>query len=255
MLSLVFSDRRFFINLITVLAMLIFSHPLSAQIDSLVENLIAEDDEQGNIIDWIEMLSANPVDINTISETYLSELPFLSQRQVLLILENRPFANKTDLSRLLGKSTYAKIRPFIVISRFHRYPRLILTHRQGHQLEKNRAITTHIFTGSPYESLTRLRIKATAEISAGFLIQKDAGERRLDDHACGYLAWDPEKLPLKIIAGNFYCHSAEGLLLSGSYLPSAKTLTGAAPVNSVCVLKPFLSGNESDGFFGGAIAI
>jgi hypothetical protein len=244
------SNRFYFF---TYLFIFVLSHTLNAQIDSLAESLIHEDDEQGDLLEWIDLLETSPVDINTASEKNLNELPFLNSDQVELILRNRPFSTKKEISDILGKTTYLQIRSFIVLNKSLRLPQWTVTHRQQHTLEKNRAMKDNLFLGTDYETLTRLQVKLPGHISGGVLTQKDKGEARFDDHFSGYLTWNPPEFPLKIIAGNFNVHSAEGLIFSAAYLPSKRTLIEGPIQMQSGILKPNLSSNECDGFSGVAL--
>ena len=164
------------------LFIILFSFPLQAQIDSLAEEMMEEDDEQGHLIEWIETMTADPLDINNAPKKILTDFPFLTAAQVDLILANRPFSRKTEIAGILGKSTYQRIRPFVELKKAKPFLQARLTQRWQYVLEKTRAFKEGIFTGTPFESMTRLRINSSGSLSAGLLIQKDVGEPRFDDH-------------------------------------------------------------------------
>jgi len=227
--------------------------PLQAQIDSLAEEMMEEDDEQGHLIEWIETMTADPLDLNNAPKKILTDFPFLTAAQVDLILKNRPFSRKTEIARLLGKSTYQRIRPFVELKKTKPFLQARLTQRWQYVLEKTRAFKEGIFTGAPFESMTRLRIKIPGILSAGLLIQKDVGEPHFDDHLSAYFCWNAAAYPLKFIAGNFYIHCAEGLLFSSSYLSSESGLVRKPAQIKNVQLKPMLSASESSGFWGTAL--
>jgi hypothetical protein len=134
-----------------------------------------------------------------------------------------------------------------------KYPKISIIHRFQHTLEKNEALIRKIFVGSPFESYTRVKASLYSNLSVGVLSQKDVGELDFTDHYSGYISWNLSKFPLKIIFGNFFIRSGEGLLLSGPFsLP--KTAYIKSPSMKKCLqARPFLSANEYDGFWGGAI--
>jgi hypothetical protein len=136
-----------------------------------------------------------------------------------------------------------------------RYPKISLTHRFQYTLEKNNALSKSIFIGSPFESYTRLRINLYKNLSTGFLMQKDVGERNLYDHLSGFLSWNHPTYPFKILLGNFYIRSAEGLLLSGPFSLPKNALIVKSSSSRYIQTRPFLSSNEYDGFWGGAIEV
>jgi len=135
------------------------------------------------------------------------------------------------------------------------YPKISLTHRFQYTLEKNNALSNKIFIGSPYESYTRFRTRLYKNLSAGILIQKDIGEKNLYDHLSGFVAWNHPIYPIKILLGNFYIRGAEGLLLSGPFSLPKIALIKKPSSNRYLQARPFLSSNEYDGCWGGAIEI
>jgi len=217
--------------------------------------MMKEDDEQGHLLEWIETLADDPLDLNNAPKKILCDFPFLTTAQIDLILERRPFTSKAEVARLLGKSTYQRIRALIVLKKTKSLFQAKLTQRWQYVLEKTRAVKEQIFTGTPLESMTRLRIKFRDFLSVGLLIQKDIGEARFDDHLSGYICWDPANSLFKIIAGNFYIHCAEGLLFSSSYLGSEIGLIRKPALINNVRLKPLISTSENSGFRGTALQL
>jgi hypothetical protein len=136
-----------------------------------------------------------------------------------------------------------------------RYPGISLTHRFQYTLERNEALTDHIFIGSPFESYTRLKINLYKNLSTGLLIQKDVGEKSLYDHLSGFLSWNHPGYPIKIIIGNFYIRGAEGLLLSGPFSLPKNALIVKSSSSRYVQARPFMSSNEYDGFWGGVVEV
>ena len=135
------------------------------------------------------------------------------------------------------------------------YPKILFTHRYQYTLEKNNAISNHIFIGSPFESYTRLRVGIFKNISAGALIQKDVGEQNFFDHYSTFISWKHPTYPYKIILGNYYIRGAEGLLLSGPFSLPLSAIVKKPSSSRYLESRPLLSSNEYDGFWGGVIEI
>lgn len=135
------------------------------------------------------------------------------------------------------------------------YPKILLTHRFQSTIEKNHAISDHIFIGSSFESYTRFRVGISKNISAGVLIQKDVGEQNFFDHYTAFISWKHPTHPYKITLGNYYIGCAEGLLLSGPFSLPASAIVKKPSSKKYLESRPFLSSNEYDGFWGGVIEI
>jgi len=134
-----------------------------------------------------------------------------------------------------------------------RYPKISLTHRFQYPLEQIQGISRKLFIGSRFESYTRLRLKLYKNLSTGILLQKDIGEKSIYDHLSGFVSWTHPGYPIKILLGNFYIRGAEGLLLSGPFSLPKSALIAKSSSNRYVQARPFLSSNEYDGFFGGAV--
>jgi hypothetical protein len=211
------------------------------------------EEDQTNIKDWLEILSTNPVDINSASRKNLEKIPFLSFTHIELILKFRPFLKKAEVRKILGKETYHFILPFIQLKKPDYFPKINVRHRLQYTLNRNRAFVENIFLGSPYESYSRIRLKVQKNLSGGLLIQKDPGERNYADHFSGYISWQYPHYPLNLIIGNYYIHCAEGLLLSAPFsLPKSSFIFNSSYNKHLRVMSS-LSSNESDGFLGGVL--
>jgi hypothetical protein len=226
---------------------------LKAQTDSIPEMIFDVEEEETNIKDWLEILSANPVDINSASRETLEKIPFLSLTQIETIINFRPFFKKADVRRILGKEVYQFILPFIQLKKPAYFPKIDIRHRLQYTLNKKQGFIENIFLGSPYESYSRIRLKMQKNLSGGVLIQKDPGERNYTDHISGYISWQYPKHSLNLIVGNYYIHCAEGLLLSAPFSLPKSTFIFNPSFNKHLRVIPSLSSNESDGFLGGVV--
>ncbi len=226
---------------------------LKAQTDSIPEMIFDVEEEETYIKDWLEILSTNPVDINSASRETLEKIPFLSLTHIEIILNFRPFFKKAEVRRILGKDVYKFIFPFIQLKKPEYFPKVDIRHRLQYTLNKNRAFLENIFQGSPYESYSRIRLKMQKNLSGGVLIQKDPGERDYTDHLSGYISWQYPNHPLNLIIGNYYIHCAEGLLLSAPFSLPKSTIIFNPSYNKHHRVIPSLSSNESDGFLGAVV--
>jgi hypothetical protein len=228
----------------------VLNSSLLAQLEPLVEITSELEEENNNLNEWIEDLQTNPLDLNNASNEALMNFPFFSKTEVETVLEHRPFRNRTQLRVLLGEHTYKKIRSFIVIKHTPSFPQLSLTQRIQIPFQSNLGTRRGKYLGNSMENLSRIRIKTTKNISAGFLIQKDPGELSYFDHYSAFLSWDIRHIPMKIILGNYYISCAEGLVLAAPFALPKSGLAGFKTKLTPLKVRPFLSSNEYSGFFG-----
>jgi hypothetical protein len=128
--------------------------------------------------------------------------------------------------------------------------KLNLLQRMQYTLEKNFGLQSGKYLGTPYEAFTKLRFEYNHTFKAGFLLQKDVGERQLYDHICGFIQWQDYGTGFKLILGNFNIHIGQGLVLSAPYsvprsFSADAVMKQRRPNGFFC-----LSSNESVGFEG-----
>ncbi len=172
-------------------------------------------------------------------------------------------AQEDSLSRILddiedegtGINSWLEVISEQFLSREKSNPQISFIQRLQYTLEKNKGLSKNIYLGSPFESYSKLRLSLHKNVSAGILIQKDVGELSFTDHYSGYISWSHPKNYIKIILGNFFIRAGDGLLLSGPFSPPKISLIKRQSLNRLNQIRSFLSSNEYDGFWGGAIEL
>jgi len=225
------------------------------QSESLPELLSDGETDQSELNEWIAHLEANPIDINNDTPDALMEIPYLTKAHIDSILHYRPFKYKSQIRTVLGYDMYKLIRPFIMVKKSVQFFQMVVSQRLRYSLNHSKGFLEKIYLGTVFETLTRIRLKVSRNFSSGFLIQKDPGEISYSDHSTSFVSWHPNTLPIQITLGNYLVHCAEGLLLSSTYSLPKIALVSPARVHRTLRLKPYLSSNEYDGFWGAAIRI
>jgi len=95
-----------------------------------------------------------------------------------------------------------------------------------------------------------LRISVSDQLQAGFLTQKDAGERYLNDHWSGFFYWQNTSQRFRVTVGDFYYNHGQGLIASSPYVMRKSTAALAPFRQSKNDSRPLLSAQENPIFRG-----
>lgn len=251
----------------------------------LVEELTAFQDldaDYEQVYENLMQLLANPVDLNTATAEELRSLYILNESQITQFIEYRiqqgDLASVYELQAIPGFDlpTIQKLQRWVkVIDPGTKVNRSILQRilygknnylitRYERTLEAKKGFTISddpqkIFKGSDDKLYMRFRSSKPGDFSIGFTAEKDAGEKIVWDRKNDQYGFDfssyhihlQNKGKLKsLIAGDFQCQYAQGLVLGGAFGlgKGAETITTVRRSN--VGLLPYSSVNES-GFYRG----
>jgi len=198
--------NNIFISLCLFLPILSFAQ------SGLVTDEQDDDTDEININKIFEHLRSDPVDINGAKRSELTQFFFLSEGLIDKLLCTRPFRNKARIRELLGDELFELLEPYIQISTENDLDVVIST-----QITRTLDLYEPHFTGSMLAMTNSLRLRLHENISAGILIQKDAGEESFRDHWSGYIRWIGFQDRVHVIGGDFRLHVAQGLISSSLY--------------------------------------
>jgi hypothetical protein len=238
---------------LTVL-MLLFAQ-LPAQPDSLLEDYSEVLIDESVIPEQDTYEISTVIDINNCPEAGIADIPILSRRQIRSIQNRRPFVNFKDLVAIIGPDTLKLIRPYITIT--SAVPRFKIQYRTriSGSLQQSRGIRSGYYRGSPFDLYQRFDLRFRSWLSAGFLSQKDAGEKEIIDHLSGFLGVSLMDDRVKIILGDFRISAGTGLMLSNPYGMGGETMNIRPPSGGLTDMRPFVSAHESYGLRGIGIKI
>ncbi len=193
------------------------------------------------------------IDINNCPAAKIADIPMLSRRQIQNIRNQRPFGSFHDLAAVIGPDSLKLIRPYIHITRTEQRFRIQYRTRISGSLQQSRGIRSGYYRGSPFDLYQRFDLSFRSWLSAGFLSQKDVGEKDITDHLSGFLGVSLMEDRVKIILGDFRASAGTGLILSNPYGTGSETMHIRLPSGNLIDMRPFLSAHESFGFRGIAI--
>lgn len=225
---------------------------------------LVEEEDWRNYMEELKALHEQPLNLNTASADDLLFLPFLNEKQVeeihayiylhgpmqslseLLLLRQMDWITRQKLALFAyagesppkeQKGTWAGRLEHSLTARTD----IPLYYRKGHQVKNG-------YRGDALYQRLQYQLKAQRHLSAGFRMEKDAGERYYDSYGAFFQIKEVGALQQAVI-GDYRIGVGEGLVLGGNSWnskssPSMKTLSGIRP----------MTGMDESGFMRGVAA-
>jgi hypothetical protein len=255
--------------------LLILPNFILAQIDTTVtgneiEILLEEssiDADNSQLYDLIEQLKDNPVDINSANINELLQIPFLDFKEAEAIIKHRNkygrFFSTSELNAVKGISqvkvnllkNFIKVlvkepddiknRPITKSPVQFQFRTRTIT-----DLQEREGFKDGSYLGSKVKNYNRLKLNYGNMISAGLLIEKDAGEYSYDDFYSFHLQYLNESY--KIIGGDYLVEFGQGLALWGPYGFSKGGSAITPVIKKARGITAYSSSDENRFFRGGA---
>lgn len=252
---------------------------LEMQIESVADGNIENQTDLLQIAENIQMLEANPVEINFADIEELEQIPYLNIFQIANLLQYRDrtgmIYSPYELQAIKGfdPTTIEMILPFLSFNtqksvpdlkmkNIVRYGHNDLTLRSGRILQERKGFydsTQNGYLGSPYNSLLRYRWHYKDYLSIGYAAQQDAGEpfgqpyqNAGVDFMAGHIALKNYGNLRKLIIGDYHAQFGQGLAMWSS-LAFGKSAEAIEIKRYARGFIPF-SGSEENRFMRGAAA-
>ncbi|RMH63977.1 MAG: hypothetical protein D6677_06015 [Calditrichaeota bacterium] len=235
----------------TLFILLTLLGALYAQSDSLLLQADEFDEEATALTEILAYWRVHPVSVNDADRATLLRMPYLTSRDVDVLIRYRDehdgIHHSDELKQLWGETLYALVRPYITLKSWNG-PSLRMYQRGYLNSDSRRDITAR-YPGNALYSYTRLEYRYNQHISAGMVWQKDPGETAWNDHQNYYLRYATPDYSL--LAGGFYPQMGHGLIFGGPYA-ARKSFVPAASLQREAVmrLKPDLTSAERQGMNG-----
>lgn len=197
--------------------------------DTLEENFLeeqSENSEQSELLERLAELKQNPIDLNTADLPELELIPGLTpklRQEILRYREkNGKFHSKTELLQIPGmtRETFLTVRDLIRVRGLqasHFLPeKLHWRTRVSERVDKPKGFADGTYESSSQKIYNRLKFTLQNKIAGGFLLEKDSGERRLDDLRLFYITLNFNE-KFTTVLGNYQFEAGQGLVLWGPY--------------------------------------
>lgn len=231
-------------------------------IENLLEDTSEGQDESYNY-DILEYLTQNPILLNTASINDLAKIPFITRTQAASIIKHRNLLGGIyDVDQLkfiegVNFATIEKILPFIklgdeqpltfteIIENKFEQVKLKIRSRGIYDIQEKEGFKTNSFPNSRWKIYNRFLAEHSNKFRVGALIEKDAGEKRLNDFTTFHLQIKNLDFIKNIIVGDYTFEFGQGLAMWSRYAFSkGSEAVEVLPRNSRGLI-PYLSTDET----------
>ena len=218
----------------------------------------AESQDPTLLLDYLDRLRHCPIDLNRASAAELQTLPWISPGLAAAIVRFRNesgfYGSSRDLMAVQGMDgeRLAMLEPFIRIGSGWRMPQVSIQgrHRLQRDIEEARGYRDDVYPGGPEKLYQRLRGTVGERFSFAVVLEKDAGEKRIDDLMVGYGCYSTADGRTRITAGDMVLEAGQGLVFWSPYRIQ-KGYDAVAPGKQRSRgLRPFSSVSENSAFRG-----
>lgn len=246
-----------------IIGCLLVSVSLSAQEPDWEKMIGTEQEADGDhlVSDHLESLQRSPMDLNRASASDLESLPWITPQlaHAIVSFRNRfgPFHSLRQLSLIkdMDETTLALIAPFVFCKdqRRRAHSGGSVRYLWSRPLQQTRGFVENKYSGAPEKTLVRAQIQPLDWLQLGWLMEKDSGERSLQDNRCGYVQVQRSRPGITLLLGHLTAESGQGLVFSHSGQWSDAWDGLAAAKRRIKTVRPYLSTDENAGLFGGAL--
>jgi hypothetical protein len=269
---------------VSIIFILIISELLFAQTDDstakisdqLIEDVTPEpvvNNEEFNVIDYLEDLQKNPINLNTADLTTLQKIPGLNLNYATLIIKFREkyghYFSNSELYTVKGlpKNVISNIKLFITVidpikqsvnvktinNSIFNFVKIFYRTRISENLNNINNLQYTNYPGSRLKLYNKLALH-NEQGEAGILTEKDPGEKSYYDFISFHFFLKKIGFFDKIILGDYICEFGQGLVLGGPYSFSKTTKAAFTNKSQGNIFHPYNSTDESRFFRGIAVS-
>jgi hypothetical protein len=227
--------------------------------EDLLEN--GDDATVARRIECLEEWKSHPLNLNGADADEIGLIPIGSPRIARAIVkerrENGPFTGPADLQRRLGLDslTLEALLEYSVIGPPSGFAPAKFRVRTGCRREfpEAQGYRTGKYAGSPWQSCQRADFNWRDVVAGGLFVEKDPGEKRLNDETSGFLKIQNASQTARVTLGRFTAGGGLGLVL---WNPSAwfRGSDPSAPVRgNPSLIRGIASGGGNAALLGAAL--
>lgn len=242
-------------------------------VEDIISEIISESEDDTDIegiIDLLEYLSENPINLNKADIPDFLKIPGVSLSAAKSVIEHRNrFGNFFSVQELnsvknVPNEIIRRIIPFVKVevNGAGAYQNAEINNAVGHMeirsrvvkdLQPEKGFTKNKFYGSRYKAYSRVKLNIKDNFNIGATVDKDPGEKSIDDLASAYLSITNSAIFNKVIFGDYLVEFGQGLALWSPYSFS-KSSNAISPLNKKTgFIREYKSSDENK-FLRGAAA-
>lgn len=280
--------KRDYFFLLLILFLIPQQKEIFAQVDTtyinteeIIDELLQESSVEGDNEDlygMLEDLVLNPIDLNTADMSELQKIPGLTPVFSDLIIKHRNkfgaffSTNELTLVEDLPTDLVVKVKPFLTVSSqiiedeavyepiersfwedLQNNFKIKFRSRIINDLQERRGFTENKFEGSIPKIYNRFLINYGGKIETGVVIEKDAGEKSLNEFSSFHLAVKDYGILKTFAVGDYTLEFGQGLALWSPFALSKGTDAVYPVKKKFKMINPYKSTNENN-FLRGAAA-
>ncbi len=239
----------------------------NSTLDDLLEDPADDANENNEKYEIVEALISNPININTADVFELQKIPYIDLNLAELIIKFRnKYGHIFSLKELQKVSGFSedllnKISAFICFTERNSFEiksfsnadywsikandiRLNFRNRTYEDLQRRKGFIDNYYLGSPVKVYNRLQFNCANRFGIDLLIEKDQGEKRLNDFS-SFSIWLKDYSFLKtFVAGDYTLAFGQGLLLWGPYAEQKGSNLSGSVIRRSNSLRPYSGSNE-----------
>ncbi|MBC8182660.1 helix-hairpin-helix domain-containing protein [candidate division KSB1 bacterium] len=193
-----------------------------------IENILEGNEEYSDVSYLMELLTElenKPLDLNAATAKQLSLLPWISDVLAHEIVEYRlRFGDYNSIQELekfsqIDKEILPLLNKYLTVS-YQIIPRdfsLNLKMRASRKLQQSEGFKTGYYYPSPEKIYNRLICHYGEDIKFGILLEKDSGEKQLNDLTSYFIKYSNADKNYELIFGNYFLETGQGLIFSNPY--------------------------------------
>jgi hypothetical protein len=227
------------------------------------EQVLEQEEEGSDSSELAELLAdlrARPLDINRATVAELQQLPWITPLLAAKIVAFRRMRGRIQsIEELLevpeiDEALLETIADYLLVvppapALWWGEARL----RAAGRLERSRGFNTGAYPGSPLKSYARLKWGVGNHVAGGALLEKDAGEPRVDDYGNYFVSASLPSSSTQVVLGHYQLEAGQGLVLWSPYGHGKGSEPAVAAVRKARGLRPYTSATEYGGLRGAAV--
>ncbi len=195
--------------------------------DVLMEITDNYEQAKERIIDELIRLHENPININFVSYSYLASLPFLSEAEAkkIVLLRNK-LGRITSFKQLkeagISSSAVKYLRYFVFVARSKSNQtanglNINFRSRTLIKLPESKGFAQGKYAGGPFLTYFKLKSSYNKNLIFNALVEKDPGERKLNDFQSFFLMKKNIAGKINLILGDYQIEFGQGLVFWSPY--------------------------------------